>query len=29
MPAFKTTLSENDTWDVINFIRSLSPAAGR
>lgn len=29
MPAFKTTLSENDTWDVINFIRSLSLAAGR
>lgn len=29
MPAFKTTLSENDTWDLINFIRSLSPAAGR
>jgi mono/diheme cytochrome c family protein len=29
MPAFKTTLSENDTWDVINFIRSLSPPAGR
>ena len=29
MPAFKTTLSENDTWDLINFIRSLSSRANR
>ena len=29
MPAFRTTLSEDDTWDLINFIRSLSPAANR
>jgi mono/diheme cytochrome c family protein len=24
MPAWKTTLSANDRWDLINFIRSLS-----
>ena len=29
MPAFKTTLSEDDTWDLINFIRSLSSNANR
>lgn len=29
MPAFRTTLSENDTWDLINFIRSLSSPANR
>ena len=27
MPAFKATLSEDDTWDLINFIRSLSSNA--
>jgi len=23
MPAFKSTLSENEIWDLLNFIRSL------
>jgi len=26
MPAFKATLSENEIWDLLNFIRSLAPA---
>lgn len=26
MPAFKSTLSENEIWDLLNFIRSLAPA---
>jgi mono/diheme cytochrome c family protein len=25
MPAFKSTLSENEIWDLLNFIRSLAP----
>jgi len=25
MPAFKTTFSENEVWDLLNFIRSLAP----
>ena len=24
MPAFKSTLSENEIWDLLNFIRSLA-----
>jgi mono/diheme cytochrome c family protein len=24
MPAFKATLSENEIWDLLNFIRSLA-----
>jgi mono/diheme cytochrome c family protein len=27
MPAFKATLSENEIWDLLNFIRSLAPKA--
>lgn len=26
MPAYGTTLSENEIWDLLNFIRSLAPA---
>ena len=26
MPAFKSTLNENEIWDLLNFIRSLAPA---
>jgi mono/diheme cytochrome c family protein len=26
MPAFKSTLSENEVWDLLNFIRSLARA---
>jgi mono/diheme cytochrome c family protein len=26
MPAFKTTLSESEIWDLLNFIRSLAPS---
>jgi mono/diheme cytochrome c family protein len=26
MPAFKSTLSENEIRDLLNFIRSLAPA---
>jgi copper transport protein len=26
MPAFKSTLSENEIWDLLNFIRSLAAA---
>ena len=26
MPAFKSTLSENEIWDLLNFIRSLAQA---
>ena len=29
MPAFKSTLSENEIWDLLNFIRSLAPASGK
>jgi mono/diheme cytochrome c family protein len=25
MPAFKAALSENELWDLLNFIRSLAP----
>jgi mono/diheme cytochrome c family protein len=26
MPAFKSTLSKNEIWDLMNFIRSLAPS---
>jgi mono/diheme cytochrome c family protein len=26
MPAFKSTLTENEIWDLLNFIRSLAPS---
>jgi mono/diheme cytochrome c family protein len=26
MPAFKAAFSENELWDLLNFIRSLAPA---
>lgn len=26
MPPFKSTLSENEIWDLLNFIRSLAPS---
>ena len=26
MPAYGGTLSENEVWDLLNFIRSLAPA---
>jgi mono/diheme cytochrome c family protein len=26
MPAYKSALSENEIWDLLNFIRSLAPA---
>jgi mono/diheme cytochrome c family protein len=29
MPAWKTVLSENEIWDLINFIRSLSASTNR
>jgi mono/diheme cytochrome c family protein len=29
MPAWKTLLSENEIWDLLNFIRSLPPPAKR
>ena len=29
MPAWKDTLSENEIWDLINFIRSLPPSGAR
>ena len=28
MPAYGTILSENDIWDIINFLRSLGATAG-
>ncbi len=29
MPAFKSQLSENDIWNLVNFIRSLWPESQR
>jgi mono/diheme cytochrome c family protein len=26
MPAWKSVLSENEIWDLLNFIRSLRPS---
>jgi mono/diheme cytochrome c family protein len=27
MPSFKTTLTEQQRWDVVNHIRTLAPKA--
>lgn len=29
MPAWKSILSENEIWDLLNFIRSLHPFGKR
>ena len=29
MPAFSTTLSEQDRWDLVNYLRATWPGIGR
>jgi mono/diheme cytochrome c family protein len=29
MPAFASTLSENDRWDLVNYLRTLWPLSDR